>query len=141
MENTVSITGRFTLVPPILGLLPPSIIIITISCHSRILMGSSGFSSLLLVLLFSMLVDPRVLVLRVQSSCDVPSASCFTRLLGEGFGKAICNAHHNAVRALRVEAVSSLMAAARARTSATEKCLLGKASTRARFITIHRKAA
>lgn len=94
-------------------------------------MGSSDFSSLLLVLSFSMLLDPCVLVFGVQSSCDVPSASCFTGLLGEGFGKVICNAHHNAVRALRVEAANSLMAAARARTSATEKYLLGKASTQA----------
>lgn len=78
-----------------------------------------------------MLSDPCVLVSAVQSSCDVPSASCFTGLPGEGFGKAICNAHHNAVRALRVEAASSLMAAARARTSATEKYILGKATTQA----------
>lgn len=69
-----------------------------------------------------------MLVFGGQSSCNALSTtSGFTGLLEEFFGKVICSAHHKAVRALRVEAAKSLMAAARARTSTMEKYVTGYA--------------
>lgn len=102
------------------------IIIIIICYYSRILMGSSGFSFLLPLFSCSMLLFSCVLLFGGQSSCNALSTtSCFTGPLEEFFGKVICNAHHKAVRALRVEAANSLMAAARARTSTTEEHVTG----------------
>lgn len=97
-------------------------VIIIISYYSTILMGSSGFSFLLPLFSRSKLLVSCVLVVGGQSSWEVLSTiSCFPGALERFFGKVICNAHHRAVRALRVVAASSLTAAASARTSTTEK--------------------